>query len=452
MNLRLLRQKNIMPPEEEDDPSGESDTNDDPRSSPSSSVSTEDDEEDNLPTGVSTGFPTVSNPQDDEDEDTGDDKGGETPNPTPPSPEDEAEDDLGSDKPSYNPLEDSDIEPPDPVSAANSDTFASTLSRFKQQQRGPANQKFSDFLNQPVPTRDQLPGTRLNRLAAILGGASEGFQHGAGAGAKTAAEILNQPMADAMDKYNLQAKVLQTNAQLEDKDQSRQEALAKQQLQERHQRATEAQAAADLKARQDHWDSQSKAANEAAAAKGWDHSVNATDGHLYYHKVMPDGTIKTLDGGKVGETIPEKTQRQLTEFTNKNAVTVKGEQQVEGTRQADREKNIKTENDNRAAAALLAEGTKEAAKNKEYAAQQQLIKDRAAAQKDARSQPRVTTQTTTPGDKGATTRVTTTGPASTPDDKNVVDATTVPAEKRVVNQVYRLKDGTTGVWTGQGFK
>lgn len=82
----------------------------------------------------------------------------------------------------------------------------------------PMQKAYKDFLSAGAPNKEDFKPSKTNRLAAILGGVSDGITHGAGAGIKTARGVLDEPYDDAMGKYALQAKKLEAGAGLEEKD------------------------------------------------------------------------------------------------------------------------------------------------------------------------------------------------------------------------------------------
>lgn len=82
----------------------------------------------------------------------------------------------------------------------------------------PAETKYKNFIDQGSPDKANFKPTKMNRLAAILGGVSSGIKGGAQAGINTANNVLDQPFNDALDKYKLDASRLATGAGMEEKD------------------------------------------------------------------------------------------------------------------------------------------------------------------------------------------------------------------------------------------
>lgn len=98
--------------------------------------------------------------------------------------------------------------------------FSSLYADLADETGGPAQKKYADFLN-TGPNRDDYKPTKVNRLAAILAGVSDGVKHGGGAGYKTATDILDQPYNEAQTDYDTQAKKLAAGANIEEKDMGR---------------------------------------------------------------------------------------------------------------------------------------------------------------------------------------------------------------------------------------
>lgn len=206
-----------------------------------------------------------------------------------------------------------------PETPAPQSKFSQLYSNAVNQPKGPANTKFGDFLDKGAPSRADFPTSKTNRLAAVLGGASEGFQRGASSGVKTAKDILDTPYERGMEKWNADEKSLEQGAALEDKGMGRAASFAKSAVQSENAERT-AQNAADLVAvRAKHWNAQDQNTAAAAATKGFQHVVGA-DGHSYFQKPNADGTVQTLDGGKIGQSIPEKTAEALKLYSGKEAV------------------------------------------------------------------------------------------------------------------------------------
>lgn len=95
--------------------------------------------------------------------------------------------------------------------------FSSMYADIANQQSGPANQKFKDFLDSEEPNRDSFQPSKMTRLSAMLAGISDGAKHGGGAGFKTANDILDTDYNDANVRYNNQGKKLEAAAGLEER-------------------------------------------------------------------------------------------------------------------------------------------------------------------------------------------------------------------------------------------
>lgn len=105
-----------------------------------------------------------------------------------------------------------------PQQPPNSSTLTDAYREMINAPSGPANQRYKDFLDEGSPSRDDYKPTKMNRLAAILAGASDGIQRGGGEGYNTARKVLDQPYDNAMGDYKLRASKLEAGANLEDKE------------------------------------------------------------------------------------------------------------------------------------------------------------------------------------------------------------------------------------------
>lgn len=207
----------------------------------------------------------------------------------------------------------------EPVSAPPDNSFTSAYKKATELPEGPATSRFSQFLQKPVPKKEDFKIGKIDRLAAILGGASEGYQKGAGAGLKTAGSVLDKPYEEGMQSYGMQGKNLEKGAEIESKNLGRAASFAKTSMTAANAQRTAELHAQDATDRAAHWDAQDKIAAKKAETAGFTKTLGA-DGHLYFNKVNADGTVETKDGGKVGESIPEKTKRELEVYKGKEAV------------------------------------------------------------------------------------------------------------------------------------
>lgn len=253
--------------------------------------------------------------------------------------------------------------------------FQQIFSQAQAAPKGPLSDRLSQFLAKPVPTpQDTKPG-KLNRLAAILGGASEGYQHGASAGIKTATSVLDRPFNQRLQTYKMEGQNLEKGADIESKNMGRAASFAKTAMLDEHNKKVEELHAADTEARSAHWDQLSKTANEKAKRAGFTKTVG-TDGHMYYTRPGANGTVESLDGGKMGESIPEKTKRLLEEFTQKEKIKGNVQQGLEGTRQKNRLSLEETRQKNRESIETDKAANTQIGQNKKAAIDQQLIEDR----------------------------------------------------------------------------
>lgn len=100
----------------------------------------------------------------------------------------------------------------------NPSTLTDAYREMMNAQSGPANQRYKDFLANEAPQKDDFKPTKMNRLSAVLAGASTGIQQGGAEGFKAAQGVLDEPFNDAMSNYKLRASKLEAGAGLEDKE------------------------------------------------------------------------------------------------------------------------------------------------------------------------------------------------------------------------------------------
>jgi hypothetical protein len=194
-----------------------------------------------------------------------------------------------------------------------SSRFTEAYKAASQVQPGPASENYTNYLNKGIPKKEDFPVSKIDRMSAILGGASEGYQKGAKSGIRTAKEVLDEPYDKGVARYNMQGKNLATAAALEDKELGRKASFAKSAAADIHNQAMEEAHNADTAARTQHWTALDKRADKNAQSKGWTKAITQ-DGHLIYTRPNVDtGAVETLDGGKIGESIPEKSKRILAE-------------------------------------------------------------------------------------------------------------------------------------------
>lgn len=267
-----------------------------------------------------------------------------------------------------------------PVSKASSPSgpnrFNQLMSDASSAPQGPFSQKLSSYLSRPVPSPDDpeyKPG-KLDRLSAILGGASEGFQHGAAAGIKTANGVLGNNYRDAMDRYQLEGKNLEVGANLESKNLGRAASFAKTALAEEHNAQTAKLHEEDQRIREAHYNAQDKAAAKKAEKQGFQRTLSS-DGHLYYHRVGADGQPEVLDFGKVGESVSEKTLAALKLYSQKEGIRGQTQKDINASNSANisaREKDTaRTQSD------LI--GEREASQSNLIAKREKAAEDRQAA-------------------------------------------------------------------------
>lgn len=127
------------------------------------------------------------------------------------------------------PIDENNVDEP-PVQAGRatlSSRFADAYKAANDLPTGPNNKAYGEFLNKGVPNRDDYKPGKLNRLAAILGGASAGYKQGPAMGAKFANDMLDSKYNEALAQNDMQGKRLQQGAALEDKETGRKASFAR---------------------------------------------------------------------------------------------------------------------------------------------------------------------------------------------------------------------------------
>lgn len=173
---------------------------------------------------------------------------------------------------------------------------------------GPANTNYRKFLENEMPVRE--PPGKINRLAAILGGASEGFQRGASAGIRTAQDTLEAPYERKLRDYTVKGRALQGAAALEDKSLGRAASFARSATNAEIAQDKIKQQAADRQARINNWAATNKVRVDAMKKMGITHTLNDVTGELTFSS--PDGT--KVNVGKVGSTLDDRQKGELKKF------------------------------------------------------------------------------------------------------------------------------------------
>lgn len=94
--------------------------------------------------------------------------------------------------------------------------FPDVYRSVMEQEPGPAQQKYRQFLDEEIPSRENFKPSKMNRLAAMLSGISEGMQGGDGYGA--ARKVLDDPYKRAIDDFKLRGDKYVKAAELEEKN------------------------------------------------------------------------------------------------------------------------------------------------------------------------------------------------------------------------------------------
>jgi hypothetical protein len=266
--------------------------------------------------------------------------------------------------------------PPPRGSAGGGITFADMFKMANQAEPGEAEKRYSDFLSKGAPSREDYRPGKLDRLSAILGGASEGYQRGAGAGIKTAREVLERPYEQGLRDYETKAKTLGEAARIEGATFGRRASLAKTAAtQDAANRRIEEQRALHEEMFKK-WGADSAA--KAASLQGVNYTVDQNTGHIVATYRKPDGTWTSWVGPKLGQTPSEKQKADFDLWAKKEGIEQAGRKEMASVTSSftlDREKQM----------AEINAGIDEARRNKDKAAERQLIIDRAVAQMGARS-------------------------------------------------------------------
>jgi hypothetical protein len=171
---------------------------------------------------------------------------------------------------------------------------------------GPATKRYKDFLDQETPDRANYSPTKTQRLAAILTGINANFsRHGNGKGAEVTQNMLEDPFNRAMSEYKIKAGRYKEAADVEEKDIANRVKTYRDIIQDQTAQRNAGNTAALNDARIQHWQNQDR----DMTMKGYTKTTNKLDGHIYYTKINPDGTINKIDAGKMDETPDEKTSR-----------------------------------------------------------------------------------------------------------------------------------------------
>src|SRR5260221_1675955 len=216
--------------------------------------------------------------------------------------------------------QDEEQQPPTNETPGLNDIFSGLFNAARSQPPGPASKAYSDFLAKGVPTPDQYPPGKINRLSAILGGASEGWQRGAGAGIRTAQEILDSPYQKAIAAHKLRGGMLEKGAEVESKDLGRAASFAKSATTAYDAAQTQRRLAIRDQHQFDHWDAADRAAARRAANTGTHWVTGQTDGKIHGFKTLPDGSVQHFEGPKIGQTMDEKQKAAFDLFTKQEGV------------------------------------------------------------------------------------------------------------------------------------
>lgn len=170
--------------------------------------------------------------------------------------------------------------------------FSDAYSRLTSQEPGAAQKKYRDFLDTNEPNREDFKPTKMQRLAAILAGGSEGVLHGGAAGAKITGSMLDEPYKDALAQYDNQGKKLEASAGLEEKDMGRRVALNRQMMLDDQERAKQDETSKYHQGLLENGRERNKRTGFHFAD-----TVEPSTGKKITHRIGPDGSNTSFDLG-----------------------------------------------------------------------------------------------------------------------------------------------------------
>ena len=171
------------------------------------------------------------------------------------------------------------VEPSDIESANQDPTFDEIYRSMANVESGPKAKAYADYVAK-VPTREMNQPGKMDKLAAILGGASEGYFGGAGRGIGLARNILDNKYNEAIQSYKLQEPGMRAAASQEESDFGRKVSLAK------------------------NIESGLKAKRDQAEKKRLDDSQILRRSVQNYKDMNPDAKFETIDGKVVATSGP----------------------------------------------------------------------------------------------------------------------------------------------------
>lgn len=193
-------------------------------------------------------------------------------------------------------------------------------------QDGPAKKAYKDFLAEPDPRKEDFKPTKMNRLAAILSGASDGMRRGAGAGFETAQGILNRPYDEAMGERVRRAKQLEAGYKVEDGDFKDKVLAAKTALDSKKFDATEARNERRDALNEKNVNSQIAARDAEMKTRGFTSGVDIK-GERFYQRIGADGkTPETIYTGIKVNQSPEERMRDQKGIINYTSGVTEGRQ------------------------------------------------------------------------------------------------------------------------------
>lgn len=195
--------------------------------------------------------------------------------------------------------------------------FSKVYSDLADEQGGPNQKKFTDFL-QTGPKREDFKPGKLNRISAILAGVSEGANHGGASGFKAAQSILDDPYNEAQNDWATQGKKLEAASGIEEKDMGRRVGILKDIIAQDHQERADAETARSHKEQE---------ANYAKRTGNMGlHYADITEpntGVRSSHVIGPNGPIGNFSLGKAALTPDEQVAEGAKKAGANSAATVK---------------------------------------------------------------------------------------------------------------------------------
>lgn len=241
-----------------------------------------------------------------------------------------------------------------PVSSEPKSLMSDYLTRMMEPSED--QRKLLEHIRATPKEADFKPG-KMNRLAAILSGVSEGWQRGAGAGVGIASDILQQPYERALRRHEIEGRGLKAAADISTnmmENQARvlktmEDARLNQQkylldVQEAQERFKNGQSTREVNA------ARIDQIKQSMKQSGYREQKNETDGHTY---MINPWTGDSIDLGKHSLTPDEKSTIKKEEFKYEEGIRFDNQKALQNDRQSHDEEMEKARQTNRVALQTL---------------------------------------------------------------------------------------------------